>query len=199
VYSEVSKKKRGTMTDKADRATNEAEAGGPSQPSHREASPMEDPIPMEVPSSKPTGLRGRKLVFPSPIVADKVKPRRPFTRATTKKNVPVKDDATETSTQRKGKSKYFEQPIEIVDITTPQHESNPTFKRLKRQLKEARVEADKLKKEDLDSRKKLKGMMGMYHETIDKARFLAKIFFHFTDNLEISIGRTDLIKLKSGN
>jgi hypothetical protein len=33
-----------------------------------------------------------------------------------------------------------------------------------------------LKKEDLGSRKKLKEMMVMYHETIDKARFLAKIF-----------------------
>ena len=50
---------------------------------------MADPIPMEVPSSKSTGLRGRKLVFPSPIAADKVKPRRPFTIATTNKNFPV--------------------------------------------------------------------------------------------------------------
>jgi hypothetical protein len=32
-----------------------------------------------------------------------------------------------------------------------------------------------LKKEDVDSRNKLTRMMGMYHETIDKARFLAKI------------------------
>jgi hypothetical protein len=81
-------------------------------------------------------------------------------------------------------------PIEVVDITTPQHESNPTFKRLKRQLKEARVEADKLKKEDLGSRKKLKEMLGMYHETIDKARFLAKIFFPFIGSSKISTGRT---------
>jgi hypothetical protein len=118
---------------------------------------MADPTPMEVPSSKSTGLRGRKLVFPSPIAADKVKPRRPFTRATTKKNVPVKDDAAETSAQRKGKSKALEKPIEIIDVTTPQEESNPTFKRLKRQLKEARVEVDKLKSEDSRYRKKLKG------------------------------------------
>jgi hypothetical protein len=33
-----------------------------------------------------------------------------------------------------------------------------------------------LKKEELNSRKKLKAMMGMYHETIDKVSFLAKIF-----------------------
>jgi hypothetical protein len=66
--SEVSKKKRGAMTDKYDKATNEIEAGGPSQPSHREASPLAYPTPMEVPSSKSTGLRGRKLVFPSPLL-----------------------------------------------------------------------------------------------------------------------------------
>jgi uncharacterized protein YaaN involved in tellurite resistance len=48
--------------------------------------------------------------------------------------------------------------------------------RLKRQLKEARVEVDKLKKEDLGSRMKLKEMLDMYHETIDKEIFLSKIF-----------------------
>jgi hypothetical protein len=85
------------MTDKADRARNEVEVGGPSQPSYREASPMAYLIPMEIPSSKSTGLRGRNIFFPSPIVADKVKPRRPFTRETSKQNVPVKDDAAETS------------------------------------------------------------------------------------------------------
>jgi hypothetical protein len=35
VCSEVSKRKRGAMTDIDDKATNETEAGGPSQPSHR--------------------------------------------------------------------------------------------------------------------------------------------------------------------
>jgi hypothetical protein len=44
----------------------------------------------------------------------------------------VKDDAVGVSTQRKGKSISIENPIEIIDITTPQEESNPTFKRLKR-------------------------------------------------------------------
>jgi hypothetical protein len=72
----------------------------------------------------------------------------------------VKDDVVEISSQRKGKSKSFEKPIEIVDITTPQEESNPTFKRLKRQLKEARVEVDKLKSEDLEYRNNLKGDNG---------------------------------------
>jgi hypothetical protein len=118
------------MTDIDDRETNETEAGGPSQPSHRGASPMENPTPMEVPSSKSTSLRGRNLVFPSPVAAEKVKPRRPFTRAAAKQNFPVKDDVAETSSQRRGKSKYFEQPIEIVDITTcnvPDHPCRATL------------------------------------------------------------------------
>jgi uncharacterized protein YaaN involved in tellurite resistance len=88
----------------------------------------------------------------------------------------VKDDVQRLHPRKKVNLNLLSNPIEVVDITTPQHESNPTFKRLKRQLKEARVEVDKLKKEDLGSRKKLKEMMGMYHETIDKAIFLAKIF-----------------------
>jgi hypothetical protein len=177
VCSEVIKKKRGTsMNDTDNRATNETKERGPSQPSHREVSPMANPIPMEVPSRKSTGMRGRKLMFPSPIVEDKINPMRPFTRVATKQTVPVKSDVAETSSQRKGKYKGHEQPIEIIDITTPQEESNPTFKRLKRQLKEARDEVDKLKSEDFGYRKKLNGMMGMYHETIEKSIFIAKIF-----------------------
>jgi hypothetical protein len=97
VCSEVIKKKMSAMNDIDDRATNETEVGGPSQPSDEESLPMENPTPMEVPSRKSTGLRGRKIVFSSRIVADNVKTRRPFTREATNKNVPVKDDAIETS------------------------------------------------------------------------------------------------------
>jgi len=132
---------------------------------------------MEVPSRKSTGLRGRKLMFPSPIAVDNINPRRQFTRATAKQNVPVKYDVAETSSQRKGKSKALEHPIEIIDITTPQEEINPTSKRLKIKLKKARVEVDQLKIENSCYRKKLKGMIGMYHETIDKAKFIDKILF----------------------
>jgi hypothetical protein len=53
------------MSDKAIRDTNEAEAGGPSQPIDRETSPMADPIPMEVPSRKPRGLKGKIFFFPT--------------------------------------------------------------------------------------------------------------------------------------
>ena len=57
----------------------------------------------------------------------------------------------------KGKSIALENPVEITDITTPQEESNPTFKRLKRKLKETRVEFDNMRKEYILSvRRKLK-------------------------------------------
>jgi hypothetical protein len=56
------------MSDKVVRATNEAEAEGPSQPPDRETSQMEDPIPMEVPSRKTIGLKGKNLVFPHPLL-----------------------------------------------------------------------------------------------------------------------------------
>jgi hypothetical protein len=45
-----------------------------------------------------------------------------------------------------------------------------------RQLREARKEIDELKGQGLDERNKLKDMMDMYLETIDKARFIENIF-----------------------
>jgi hypothetical protein len=97
VNSEVNKKRKSTKTARDDKATKDHEGGVPSQSSQRKASPMPDPNPVEVPSTKATGLRGRKLVFPSPSVADKVKYRRPLTRATAKKEIPVKNYAVGVS------------------------------------------------------------------------------------------------------
>jgi hypothetical protein len=57
---------------------------------------MENPIPMDIPSTKPRGLKGKNTFFSPPFSTDKVKPKRPFTRATTKKNVLVKCDAAKT-------------------------------------------------------------------------------------------------------
>jgi hypothetical protein len=76
--------------------------------------------------------------------------------------------------QRKGKNVPIKKPIEIVDINTPPE--NPTFKRLNRQLKEARIEIDKLKREELVEKKKLNKLMEMYHGTLEKAKFIAKRF-----------------------
>jgi hypothetical protein len=47
---------------------------------------------------------------------------------------------------------------------------------LNRQLKEARKEISNLKGEGLAKRKKLKDVMDMYLETIDKASFIEKIY-----------------------
>ena len=94
----MNKKIKSTKNSRNDKETMDHEGGGPSQYSWREAPPMPNPSPIEVPSTKATGLRGRKLVFPSPNAADKVKARRPLTRETTKKEIHVKDDAVGAST-----------------------------------------------------------------------------------------------------
>jgi hypothetical protein len=138
---------------------------------------VEEPTPTEIPSSKSRILKGKNLVFSPSVATDKVKLSRPFTRSTTRNHVPLKDDTTETSAQQKDKFHYSKNPIEVIDINTPHHESNPTFKRLRRQLKEARDEIDNLKKEYLGSRIKIKNMLDTSVEIIDKARFLAKCFF----------------------
>jgi hypothetical protein len=52
----------------------------------------------------------------------------------------VEEGTTETSSQQKDKAQPSKHPVEIIDINTPPHESNPTFKRLMRQLKDTRVE-----------------------------------------------------------
>ena len=82
----------------------------------------------------------------------------------------------EAPIKRKGKGKnvLIEEHIEVIDITTPLE--NPTFKRLNKQIKEARNEIANLKGEGLVERKKLNDLMDMYMETIDKARFVAKRF-----------------------
>jgi hypothetical protein len=60
----------------------------------------------------------------------------------------------------KGKDEVVEKNIEFIDITIPWE--NPTFKRLNRQLKEARNEIYNLKGEGLVDRKKMKDIMDMY-------------------------------------
>ena len=76
--------------------------------------------------------------------------------------------------QRKGKSVPIKEHIEIVDINTPLE--NPTFKRMNKQIKEARDEIDKLKREELVEKKKLSDLMDMYRGTLVKAKFIAKRF-----------------------
>ena len=82
----------------------------------------------------------------------------------------------EAPIKRKGidKTLPIEEHIEIIDIMTPLE--NPTFKRMNKQLKEARNEITNLKREGFVERKKLSDLMDMYLETIDKSKFVVKIF-----------------------
>jgi len=86
----------------------------------------------------------------------------------------VKEDRVGDPIQRKGKTVPIKKHIVIIDIITPP--KNPTFKRINRQIKEARTEIDKIKREELVERMKLNGLMEMYHETVNKAIFISKRF-----------------------
>jgi hypothetical protein len=178
VHTETSKKRKGKHIAKDDEAPKEQEEeeGGAHHSPQREFSPQPAPELAEIPSAKTTGKKGRRLLFPSPTAAVETKSRRPFTRSSTKKETVEKEVITEAPVKRKDKGKIetVEKHVEVIDITTPP--DNPTFKRLIRQLRDARKEISHLKGEGLAERKKLKDLMDMYLETIDKARFTTKRF-----------------------
>jgi hypothetical protein len=62
--------------------------------------------------------------------------------------------------------------VEVINISTPP--SNHTFKRLIRQLREARKEVARLKAEGLSERIKMKELMDMHNNTLDLVRFAAR-------------------------
>jgi hypothetical protein len=65
----MNKKRKSIRSVKNDKETKEhEEEGGPSQSPQREVSPFPAPSPVETPSTRATGLRGRKLLFSSPPV-----------------------------------------------------------------------------------------------------------------------------------
>jgi len=173
VHSESSKKRKMTRRDKSFQSTDKI-VECPSQPLDREVSPVAEPTPMETSSSKVRSLKGKKLVFSPPVVVEAIKPRRPFTRSATKQLIPMEEDTSKASAQQKDKTQPSKQPIEIIEINSPSHESNPTFKRPRRQLKDRRAENEKLKEENLEARIKLKNTLDLYEGTIDKARYMAK-------------------------
>jgi hypothetical protein len=178
VHTETRKKRKGKHIAKDDEAPKEQEEeeGGAHHSPQREFSPQPAPELEEIPSAKTTGKKGRKLLFPSPTAAVETKARRPFTRSSSKKETVEQEVITEAPVKRKDKGKIetVEKHIEVIDITTPPE--NPTFKRLIRQLRDARKEVSHLKEEGLAERKKLKDLMDMYKETIDLARFTTKRF-----------------------
>lgn len=170
------KKRKGKNIAKDDEAPKEQEEGGGAHHSpRREFSPHPAPELEKIPSAT-TGKKGRKLLFPSPTAAVETRARRPFTRSSAKKETVEQEVISEAPVKRKDKGKIgvVEKHIEVIDITTPSE--NPTFKRLIRQLRDARKEVACLKEEGFAERKKLKDLMDMYKETIDLARFTAKRF-----------------------
>jgi chromosome segregation ATPase len=63
-------------------------------------------------------------------------------------------------------------PVETVHITTPP--GSQTFKRLIRQLRDARKEVAHLKEDAMSDRVKMKELMDGYNHTLDLARFAAR-------------------------
>jgi hypothetical protein len=130
----------------------------------------------EIPLARAIRKKGRRLLFPSPATVVKIKASRPFTRSSSKKETVEKEFITEASIKRKDKGKIgtVEKRIDFIDITNPP--KNHTFKRLIKQLREARKDISHLKGEGLAERKKMKDLMDVYLETIDKANFTTRIF-----------------------
>jgi hypothetical protein len=144
--------------------------------------------------------RREEIAFPFTLHTAKTIFRRPFTRSSTHKEVveeevipkalvpkkvKSKSDSlsnpievmAKASIQKKykGKGEATEKPIEVININTPP--DNPTFKRLIRQLMDARKEVAHLKAESLTKRRKMKELMDMYNETLDLARFTTRRLF----------------------
>jgi hypothetical protein len=83
------KRERENTLLKIDEAPKEVEEdeGGAHHSPQREFSPQPAPELEEVPSTKTTGKKGRKLLFPSPTVAVETRSRRPFTRSSTRRKL----------------------------------------------------------------------------------------------------------------
>jgi hypothetical protein len=177
----------------------------------------------EVPSSaKTTAKRGTKLHFPSLAPTAKTRVRRPFTRSSTHKeaieaeaihkvSVPKKikgrDEAIEepieviakayVQQKDKGKGKDTKEPIEVINISTLP--DNPTFKRLIRQLRDARKEVVRLKAESLTERRKMKELMDMYNETLDLQGLQQEYSYLSIDKLRLCTGKTYVFNPKTGS
>jgi hypothetical protein len=72
--------------------------------------------------------------------------------------------------------------VETVHVTTPP--GNQTFKRLIRQLRDARKEVAQLKEEAMSVRVKMKELMDGYNHTLDLARFAARKAQHLHRQLK---------------
>jgi hypothetical protein len=135
------------------------------------------------------------LHFSSSPSTTSTKVRKPFTRSSTLKEVVEAQVLPKVSilkkkrdkgkgiekpievvdrapVQQKDEGEAMKKPVEIININTPP--SNHTFKRLIRQLREARKEVARLKSEGLSERIKMKELMDNYNNTLDLEIFAAR-------------------------
>jgi hypothetical protein len=105
---------------------------GPSQPPDEDTSHVAELAPMGTPSGKTKSLKGKKLMFSSPVSIEAIKPRRLVTRSTTKKHASVEEGTSMASAQPTDKTKPLKKQIGIIEIKSPTDEKDPTFKRLRK-------------------------------------------------------------------
>ena len=72
--------------------------------------------------------------------------------------------------------------VETIHVTTPP--DSQTFKRLIRQLRDARKEVAQLKEEAMSVRVKMKELMHGYNHTLDLSRFAARKAQHLHRQLK---------------
>ena len=86
----------------------------------------------------------------------------------------MEEDASEAPAQQTTKSKSLKELVEIIELNSPSKERNPTFKRLRKKIKETKDENKKLKKENLQARIKLKENIDLCEEAIAKEKQMVK-------------------------
>ena len=81
-------------------------------------------------------------------------------------------DETDKAIPMQQEEETMKNPVETVHVTTPPN--NHTFKRLIRQLRDARKEVAQLKREAMFDRAKMIELMDVYSHTLDLARFAVR-------------------------
>jgi hypothetical protein len=100
------------------------------------------------------------------------KEETPVQRKKGKRKATKKPDEVDKALPMQVEEETEKKPIETVHVTAPP--DSQTFKRLIRQLRDARKEVAQLKTEAMSDRVKMKELMDGYNHTLDLARFAAR-------------------------
>jgi hypothetical protein len=106
-----------------------------------------------------------------------------------------KPDETDKAIPMQREEETMQNPIETVHVTTP---DSQTFKRLIRQLRDARKEVAQLKTEAMSDKVKMKELMDGYSHTLDLARFAARKAQPLHRQLK-NLYRTEASSLRTGS